>query len=58
MEYTSTDYDKPINPFLKSNMMATIGHMPYDTPDVFSFFAPDYSPTGAFAEGSLVAPEA
>jgi uncharacterized protein (DUF1501 family) len=58
MEYTSTDYDKLINPFLKSNTMATIGQMPYDSPDVFSFFAPDYSPTGVFAEGSLVAPEA
>jgi uncharacterized protein (DUF1501 family) len=58
MEYTSTDYDNLINPVLKKSMMETIGQMPYDSPDVFSFFAPDYSPTGAFAQGSLLSPEA
>jgi len=37
---------------------ARIGQMPHRAPSVFSFFLPEFSPTGPVAEASLVAPEA
>jgi hypothetical protein len=36
----------------------TIGQMPHETPNVFSFFLPDYTPLGSIKDASLVGPEA
>jgi len=36
----------------------TIGQMPHESPNVFSFFLPDYTPSGAIKDATLVGPEA
>jgi hypothetical protein len=36
----------------------TIGQMPHETPNVFSFFLPDYTPLGSIKDALLVGPEA
>lgn len=36
----------------------TIGQMPHDSPNVFSYFLPDYAPPGTIKDASLVGPEA
>ena len=35
-----------------------IGQMAYELPNVFSFFLPDFSPSGPISRADLVAPEA
>jgi len=35
-----------------------IGQMPHESPNVFSFFSPDYTPSGPIKDASLVGPEA
>ena len=40
------------------SMTGKIGQMAFDIKDVFSYFRPEYSPTGPIHEASLVAPEA
>ena len=40
------------------DMTTKIGQMAFDIKTVFSFFRPDYSPSGVLQEASLVSPEA
>lgn len=40
------------------NAKKLIGQAPYNIPDVFSFFWPNYAPQGSVSKASLVAPEA
>jgi uncharacterized protein (DUF1501 family) len=40
------------------DISAMIGQMAQDTPNVFSFFLPEYKPPGPVGQASLVAPEA
>ena len=42
-------------PFYESS---TISQKPHESPNVFSFFLPDYTPSGAIKDASLVSPEA
>ena len=35
----------------------TIGQMPHESPNVFSFFLPDYTPPGSIKDASLVGPD-
>ncbi|KAL3937927.1 MAG: hypothetical protein SGBAC_007063 [Bacillariaceae sp.] len=57
MEYTRAEHAKLKYPILSSGLRQTIGQMPYEAPDVFSFFGPDYQPPGALSQASLVSPE-
>lgn len=41
-----------------SNIFDSIGQMAHEIPNVFSFFLPEYQPSGTIAQASLVAPEA
>ena len=43
---------------LSRNMQTIIGQSPYRSPSVFSFYRPEYAPSGAVQAASLVAPEA
>lgn len=57
MEYTRAEHAKLKYPILSSGLRERIGQMPYEAPDVFSFFGPDYQPPGEFSQASLVSPE-
>lgn len=41
----------------KFRRISTIGQSPYGAPSVFSFFLPEYAPSGAIEKAKLVAPE-
>ena len=55
MKYKSRPAVKELSLLDLSN---TIGQMPHESPNVFSFFLPDYTPPGAIKDASLVGPEA
>eukprot|EP00586_Coscinodiscus_wailesii_P000799 CAMPEP_0172487324 /NCGR_PEP_ID=MMETSP1066-20121228/16359_1 /TAXON_ID=671091 /ORGANISM="Coscinodiscus wailesii, Strain CCMP2513" /LENGTH=2416 /DNA_ID=CAMNT_0013253867 /DNA_START=62 /DNA_END=7312 /DNA_ORIENTATION=+ len=57
MQYTPTDHDRNEHPKFWF-MQAKVGQMPYETPDQFSFFSPDYMPPGGFMVAALTSPEA
>jgi len=48
-----------IDPLLELDQMdIKVGEAPYEQPDVFSYFQPEYSPPGPASKGMVVAPEA
>lgn len=47
----------PNNDFLSFRSLSW-GQTPHDFPSVFSFFDPDFSPSGPLTKAGLVAPEA
>jgi len=55
MEYQSRSAVKEIS-FL--DLTNKIGRMPHESPNVFSFFLPDYTPQGSIKDTSLFGPEA
>ena len=55
MKYKSRAVVKELSLLDLSN---TIGQMPHESPNVFSFFLPDYTPPGSIKDASLVGPEA
>jgi len=56
MEYSSFDDESPVVIFSDIHLM--MGQMPYEYESVFSFFLPEYEPSGAISAASLVSPEA
>ena len=58
MDYTRTSYAKHDDTTLKTGLYDQIGQMVYEAPSVFNFFAPIFSPPGAFSQTGLLAPEA
>ena len=50
----------PEFPFLrfKRDLQAAIGQIVYESPSIFSFFLPEYQPSGVVANAGLVSPEA
>ena len=58
MLFTRTSYSKMRYPILKSDLRTAIGQMPYEAPDVFSFFSPIFKPAGFFSNTGLASPEA
>mmetsp|Transcript_49582 Transcript_49582/g.59998 ORF Transcript_49582/g.59998 Transcript_49582/m.59998 type:complete len:1158 (+) Transcript_49582:1-3474(+) len=56
MDYTRTEQDRNENPKFWS-MRSKVGQMPYEAPDQFSFFRPDYMPPGGLMMAALTSPE-
>ena len=55
MEYTT----QPSSPIVRlENLAERIGQMAFEFPTVFSFFLPEFRPTGRVGDASLVGPEA
>ena len=54
MEYTSVD-DRHVE---LSSMQSRIGQFVFESPSVFNFYLPEYTPPGPVMEAGLVAPEA
>jgi hypothetical protein len=48
---------KNVKELIMPDLKNRIGQMPHETPNVFSFFLPDYIPLGSVKDASLVAPE-
>ena len=57
MEYRRANYSRLRYPFFDFGTRRKIGQMPYEAPNVFSFFSPLYQPSGSFTEAGLLAPE-
>ncbi|KAL7561156.1 hypothetical protein ACA910_011978 [Epithemia clementina (nom. ined.)] len=56
LEFQQTP-DSPF-PILKKNIQETIGQMIYEAPSIFSFFLPEFQPSGRVANAGLMSPEA
>ena len=56
MEYERS-YATKLNYLIISSISSKIGQMAHESDTVFSFFCPDYSPSGAFGREKLCAPE-
>lgn len=57
MEYTRTPISKNQYPILENGLSGRIGQFVYEAPDVFSFFSPQFGPSGAFTDARLLCPE-